>query len=88
VETTSASLMKTIVAQSDFLTFVPREMIHWEEKAGLLRPLKAIHSAWARHVGLTLRRGVALPDAAALLADSLRAAAAGFAAHSAAARSP
>src|SRR5580765_1292206 len=88
VETTSASLMKTVVAQSDFLTFVPREMIHWEEKTGLLRPLKAIHSAWARHVGLTFRRGVALPDAAALLADSLRAAAAGFAAHSAPARSP
>src|SRR5665213_2321255 len=77
-----------VVARSDFLTFVPREMIHWEEKARLLRPLKAIHSAWARHVGLTFRRGAVLPDAAALLADSLRKAAAGFAAHSAPARSP
>lgn len=88
VETSSASLMKTIVAQSDFLTFVPREMIHWEEKARLLRPLKAIHSAWARHVGLTFRRGVALPNAAALLVDSLQKAAAGLAPHSSLARSP
>ena len=32
IETTSATLMKTLVAQSDFLTFVPREMIYWEER--------------------------------------------------------
>ncbi len=56
IETTSAMLMKTIVMQSDFLTFVPREMIVWEERANLLRPLKGIHSNWERHVGITTRR--------------------------------
>ena len=73
IETTSGSLMKTVVAQSDFLTFVPREMIYWEEKAGTLRPLKAIHSSWARHVGLTTRRGAVLPEAGRHLVASLRA---------------
>ena len=51
IETTSATLMKTLVAQSDFLTFVPREMIYWEERTKLLRPLRAIRCSWARHVG-------------------------------------
>jgi DNA-binding transcriptional LysR family regulator len=72
IETTSSTLMKTIVAQSDFLTFVPREMIHWEERNKQLRPLKGIHCSWARHVGLTLRRDAALPAAAQRLAACLR----------------
>lgn len=72
VETTSAALMKTLVAQSDFLSFVPREMIHWEERAGLLRPLRAIHSAWVRHVGITTRRDAALPEAARHVIAALR----------------
>jgi DNA-binding transcriptional LysR family regulator len=56
IETTSAVLMKTIVMQSDFLTFVPHEMIVWEERANLLRPLRGIQSSWERHVGITTRR--------------------------------
>ena len=72
IETTSAQLMKTIVAQSDFLTFVPREMIHWEERTRLLRPLKAIRCAWARQVGVTTRRDAALPAAARQLVECLR----------------
>jgi DNA-binding transcriptional LysR family regulator len=72
IETTSATLMKTIVAQSDFLTFVPREMIHWEERMKLLRPLKAIRCAWARHVGVTTRRDAVLPAAAERLVACLR----------------
>ena len=56
IETTSAVLMKAVVMHSDFLTFVPREMIVWEERANLLRPLKGIHSTWERHVGITTRR--------------------------------
>jgi DNA-binding transcriptional LysR family regulator len=63
IETTSAVLMKTVVMQSDFLTFVPREMIVWEERANLLRPLKGIHSTWERHVGITTRADAA-PDVA------------------------
>lgn len=72
IETTSDSLMKAIVAQSDFLTFVPREMIHWEERARLLRPLNAVHSGWRRQVGLTTRRGTELPEAARHLVTCLR----------------
>jgi DNA-binding transcriptional LysR family regulator len=80
IETTSATLMKTIVAQSDFLTFVPREMIHWEERTRLLRPLNGIHSSWARQVGLTTRRDAALSEPGRLLVASLREIAAGIAA--------
>ena len=74
VETTSATLMKTLVMHGDFLTFVPREMIHWEERAGLLRPLKAWSSAWERHVGVTTRRDRAPNEALQALVESLRAA--------------
>ncbi len=76
IETTSAILMKTLVLQSDFLTFVPREMIHWEVRADLLRPLMGFRSSWERHVGITTRREVALAEPAALLAGALRIAAA------------
>ena len=55
VETTSAVLMKTLVMQGDWLSFVPLEMVHWEERAGLVRPLRAVHSSWQRQVGLTTR---------------------------------
>ena len=72
VETTSAVLMKTLLMNSDFLTFVPREMVYWEERAGLLKPLKGFRSAWERQVGLTLRRDQAPPPALAALLDSLR----------------
>lgn len=72
IETNSATLMKTLLLQSDFLTFVPREMIYWEIRAELLRPLAAFHSSWARHVGITTRREHTLAEPAALLADALR----------------
>jgi LysR family pca operon transcriptional activator len=72
IETTSAVLMKTVVMQSDFLTFVPREMIVWEERAHLLRPLKGIHSTWERQVGITTRRDVPPSVATQRLAVALR----------------
>ena len=75
IETTSGSLMKAIVMQSDFLTFVPREMIYWEERARMLRPLNAVHSAWRRQVGITTRRGTELPAPARHLVACLREAA-------------
>lgn len=80
VETTSAILMKTLVMQSDFLTFVPREMIHWEQSADLLRPLMGFRSTWERHVGITTRREEALGEPVRFLVDALRQAAAGLAA--------
>ena len=78
VETTSAILMKTLLMQGDFLTFVPHEMIFWEERADQLRPLKGFRSSWQRHVGITTRRGdVPAPPVQALV-QCLHEAVAGF----------
>lgn len=72
LETTSAVLMKTMVMQSDLLTFLPRELVFWEERAGLLSALKLAAPSWQRIVGLTIRaRGVINPAAEALI-ESLR----------------
>ncbi len=76
VETTSAVLMKTLVMAGDFLTFLPRELIWWEERAGLLRPLAVAAPQWARAVGITRRRSARLGTGAAALAAALRTAAA------------
>jgi molybdate transport repressor ModE-like protein len=76
VETTSAALMKALVLQGRHLSFLPREMIHWEERAGLLRALPVAAPQWARSVGITRRRGARETEAAAALAGALRAAAA------------
>ncbi len=78
VETTSAVLMKTLLMQGDFLTFVPREMIYWEERANLLRPLSLFSSPWARHVGVTTRSGKVLTEPARALLASLKAVAQDF----------
>ncbi|MEO8935178.1 MAG: LysR family transcriptional regulator [Burkholderiaceae bacterium] len=78
VETTSAMLMKTMLMEGDYLSFVPREMIHWEAEAGQLRPLRGFRSTWDRQVGLTTRRDVVPPEPARWLLDSLRVVARGF----------
>lgn len=78
VETTSAILMKTMLMEGDYLSFVPREMIHWEAEAGQLRPLRGFRSTWDRQVGLTARRDVVLPEPARWLLDSLHGVARGF----------
>ena len=39
IETTSTALMKSLVMQSDALTFIPQELIHWEAQAGQLMAL-------------------------------------------------
>jgi DNA-binding transcriptional LysR family regulator len=72
VETTSAILMKTLLLGDDYLTFVPREMIWWEEQAGLLKPLRGVRSPWERQVGLTLRRDQPPSPALQALLDALR----------------
>jgi len=72
VETSSATLMTSLVIQGDFLSFVPREMVYREERAGLLRPLKVAGPAWERHVGLTTRRDRAPGEAQLALTESLR----------------
>lgn len=76
IETTSAVLMKTVVLQGRHLSFLPRELIHWEERAGLLRPVPVVAPQWVRAVGITRRRRARTTEAAAALAAALRATAA------------
>jgi DNA-binding transcriptional LysR family regulator len=73
VETTSAILMKALVAHSDFLTFVPREMIQFEERAQVLQALKLVASSWDRQVGLTTHRDREVQAPVAWLREALRA---------------
>jgi DNA-binding transcriptional LysR family regulator len=72
LETTSAVLMKTVVMQSDLLTFLPRELVFWEERTGLLSALKLAAMPWRRIVGLTLRARAGVSPAAQALIDVLR----------------
>jgi DNA-binding transcriptional LysR family regulator len=72
IETTSAVLMKTLVMQSDFLTFLPRELIYWEERAGFLAPLSLVGPAWHRNVGVTMRARAGLNPAAQALIKTLQ----------------
>lgn len=68
VETTSTVLMKSMVMQSDALTFIPEELIYWEVRAGQLQPLQATGNPWVRHVGVTRRcKGTLSPASQRLL---------------------
>jgi len=78
VETTSAILMKTLVMQSDFVTFLPRDLIYWEERSNQLRPLDLLAPSWRRRVGITLRARGSLSPAAQKVVNALRDAAAEF----------
>lgn len=72
IESTSTVLMKAVVMQSDMLTFIPRELIWWEEKAGQLVALNVSGSQWVRRVGITRRRRGSLSPAARLLIEALK----------------
>jgi DNA-binding transcriptional LysR family regulator len=72
IESTSAVLMKTLVMQSDFLTFLPRELVYWEERAGLLAPLNLAGHSWHRIVGVTMRARAGLNPAAQVLIKTLQ----------------
>lgn len=76
VETTSTVLMKSLVMQSDALTFIPRELIWWEVQAGQLTPLRVVGTDWTRRVGITRRRRGSSSPAAQLLIQAIRAVAA------------
>lgn len=72
IETTSTVLMKSMVMQSDALTFIPRELIYWEVQAGQLQPLQATGNQWARQVGITRRRKGSMSPASQLLLAAVR----------------
>jgi DNA-binding transcriptional LysR family regulator len=75
IETTSAILMKTLVMQSDFLTFLPRDLIFWEERSGQLKPLALLAPWWQRLVGITMRARAAVTPAAQAVINTLQGAA-------------
>jgi len=72
VETTSTVLMKSVVMHSDALTFIPYELIHWEERAGQLVALKVAGMPWQRVVGITRRRQGSLSPACRVVIDAIR----------------
>lgn len=72
IETTSTVLMKSVVMMTDFLTFLPRELVYWETQQGTLVPLPVSGPAWSRHVGITCRAQGELSPAAARLVQALR----------------
>ncbi|MGE0311832.1 MAG: LysR family transcriptional regulator [Lautropia sp.] len=72
-ETTSAILLKTMVLQGEVLSFLPRELIHWEARAGQLVCLDVVAPAWERVVGVTTRRRGRPGSAARALVAALRA---------------
>ena len=78
VETTSTVLMKSMVMQSDALTFIPTELIYWEVRAGQLQPLQATGNQWARRVGITRRRKGSMSPASQLLLAAVKSVAKGF----------
>lgn len=73
IETTSTVLMKSVVMHSDHLTYIPRELIHWEERAGQLVALKVAGMEWERRVGITRRRRGSLSPAGRLVIDAVKA---------------
>ncbi|MSQ69914.1 MAG: LysR family transcriptional regulator [Betaproteobacteria bacterium] len=80
IETTSTVLMKAAVLLSDFLTFLPRELMYWEERVGQLVVLNVSAPSWTRSVGITRRRRGALSPASRALVEALTAASAELAA--------
>lgn len=78
IETTSAVLMKSMTMLSDYLTFLPRELIYWEERSGQLVPLKILKPSWRRRVGLTLRSRGEMSPAAQVVIEMLKGAARSF----------
>ena len=68
--------MKSMVMQSDALTFIPRELIYWEERARQLRALPVAGVEWVRPVGMTRRRQGALSPASRFVMECLRSVAA------------
>ncbi|NBW49263.1 MAG: LysR family transcriptional regulator [Betaproteobacteria bacterium] len=76
IETTSTVLMKSMVMQSDALTFLPRELIYWEVRSRQLRALPVAGVEWVRPVGMTRRSQGALSPASRFVMECLRSVAA------------
>jgi DNA-binding transcriptional LysR family regulator len=73
IETTSTALMVAMVMGSDHLSFLPQELVYWEQDGGRLVALPVGGIGWQRGFGITRRRGRALNASAAAVVHALRA---------------
>lgn len=70
VESNSPTYNKTLVGSSDFISYLPYELIRKEHAAGALVPLPFRELTWHRPVGIISRkRGSISPTARALIAE-------------------
>jgi DNA-binding transcriptional LysR family regulator len=70
VESNSSTYNKTLVMSSDFVSYLPYELIRKEHDAGLLVPLPFKELTWHRPVGIiSRRRGSVSPTARALIGE-------------------
>ena len=69
VETASGALSKALVMNGEFISFLPREMIAFEERKGYLAVVPTPWLEWKREVCLVSRRGRIPSSSAAFVAD-------------------
>lgn len=70
VESNSSTYNKALVMSSDFVSYLPYQLIRKEHEAGLLVPLSFNELTWHREVGvISRRRGSLSPAARALIAE-------------------
>lgn len=69
VETASGALSKILVMEHGCLSFLPREMISFEERKGYMSVLHAPMLEWTRQISVFTRRGRTLTSSAALVID-------------------
>jgi DNA-binding transcriptional LysR family regulator len=72
VETDSTVLMKSLVASSDFVTFLPSDLLFGNEANGALIELKTEIPRWSGSVGITRRRRGILSPASAAFVDEIK----------------
>lgn len=72
VETNSVHALKSVVADTDFLTMLARSTFRLEEKAGLLRPMHIAEGHWRRQLGILRRSTGRLLPAASMLYTDIR----------------
>jgi DNA-binding transcriptional LysR family regulator len=72
VETDSTVLMTSLVASSDFVTILPRDLFFREEMHGSLVEIKSEVARWSGSVGITRRRRGTLSPASSALVDEIK----------------
>jgi LysR family transcriptional regulator of gallate degradation len=75
IETSSTTLLRGLLLESNRITVLSRHQIHFEEKTGLLAALPFELCGTERPIGMTRRSVGALSPAAELFVDEIRAAA-------------